>query len=133
MKQIGKKIYYDKNTGELIYAVNERMGAVIETTAEQDRETFTALAERNENSYDVIQLEYGQYREDFVQSSSYRVDVDTKEIIFTYREVDENGGEVEVTPSKPMSVQVEELKTKTDSQEKAIAELTEVVTLSMMM
>jgi hypothetical protein len=71
--RIGRKIYYDKATGNVILDTGEKMGAVVETTVDQDFETYQALKERVRDTVDVIQLEYGQYAEDFAQCNGYRV------------------------------------------------------------
>lgn len=139
LKKIPRKIYYDKLTGIVLLDTGEHLTIMDETTLEQDIKTYKALSERNEDSFDYIRLEYGQYYDDFMQASSFRVDVETKEIIFTYREIDENGEETEITPTVPLSVQVSELTQKSNSQEtqinqqeQAIAELTMLVSMGMM-
>lgn len=139
LKKIPRKIYYDKLTGIVLLDTGEHLTIMDETTLEQDIKTYKALSERNEDSFDYIRLEYGQYYDDFMQADSFRVDVKTKEIIFTYREINENGEETEITPTIPLSVQVSELKQKSNSQEtqinqqeQAIAELTMLVSMGMM-
>ncbi|MFP5303294.1 hypothetical protein R2R70_19090, partial [Cobetia sp. SIMBA_158] len=62
----------------------ERMGSVVATTVEKDIQTYTALSERNRETFDVIELPYGFYNADFSIATGYRVNPETKEIEFTY-------------------------------------------------
>lgn len=61
--KIGRKLYYEKSTGAIITDTGERQGSVVATTIEQDIVTFTALSERNRETFDVLELEYGEYAE----------------------------------------------------------------------
>jgi len=74
--EIGRKIYYDKSTGEILVSVGERSGFVRETTVEEDIATFKVLSERNRETFDYIQLEYGQYSQDFMECNGYRVNIE---------------------------------------------------------
>ena len=62
---IGRKIYYELVTGNIIQETSERQGSVIETTQEQDFQTYISLSERVPSSVGVIQLTYGQYADKF--------------------------------------------------------------------
>jgi hypothetical protein len=120
MNFIGRRIYYDKTTGNVILDTGEKMGAVVETTIDQDFETYKALKERVRDTVGVIQLEYGQYAEDFAQCNGYRVNPETLELEFSY--LDPNATEPqEPVYQKPLSEQIEETK-------EAIAELTLLIT-----
>jgi len=107
LQQIGARIYYDIETGEVILNTGERAGHVVELTPEQERERYTALAERVESSYSWIDLEYGQYREDFAICSGYRVNPETKTLEFSYP--DPNEPETPPVYHKPLTEQVAEL------------------------
>ena len=76
MYQIGRKIFYELATGNIIVDTGERQGAVIATTIEQDIATFTALSERNRETFDVIELPFGYRAQDFAECVGYRVDVE---------------------------------------------------------
>lgn len=84
--QIGRRIYFDKLTGNVILDTGERQGDVVPTTVEQDFETYVALAQRVPETVGVLELEYGQYREDFAACNGYRVDVsgDEPKLVFSY-------------------------------------------------
>ena len=107
--QIGRKIYYDKVTGDIIVNTGDRRGSsLVITTVEEDFAAFKALADRIPDTVGWIQLEYGQYAQDFLECSSVQVNPSTLELEFSYP----NPGEPEETPvyQKPLSVEVEELK-----------------------
>lgn len=102
--KIGRKIFYDKNTGEVIVNTGERQGSVIPTTIEQDITVYKSLSERNRNTFDYVQLEYGQYAQDFMECNGYHVDVSTKEILFSYPNPNET--ENEPVYQKPLSEEI---------------------------
>jgi hypothetical protein len=81
MNQIGRKIYFDKLTGNVLVDTGERMGAVVETTQEQDFQAYAALAERVPSTVGFLQLEHGQDADKFSQYR-YRVDPETSAIIW---------------------------------------------------
>ena len=63
--QIGRKIYYDLSTGNVLLDKGEMQGSVIETTLEQDCASYVALSERVPSTVGLIQLAYGQYADKF--------------------------------------------------------------------
>ncbi len=115
--QIGRKIYYEKATGNVLVDTGERQGSVIETTQEQDFETYQALAERVPETVGYIQLEYGEYAQDFAQCNGYKINPGTKELEFSYPDPNEPGEPQEPAYQKPLTKEVADLK-------QAIAELT---------
>jgi hypothetical protein len=116
MNRIGRKIYYDKQTGNVILSTGEMVGFVQETTIDQDFETYAALKERVRDTVGVIQLEFGQYAADFAQCNGYRVNLETQELEFSYPDPNETEPQ-EPVYRKPLSEELEETK-------QAIAELT---------
>lgn len=115
MNKIGRKIYYDKATGNVIVDTGEKVGAVVDTTINQDFETYQALKERVRDTVGVIQLEYGQYAADFAQCNGYRVNPETLELEFSYP--DPNATEPqEPVYQKPLTEQLKET-------QQAVAEL----------
>lgn len=84
--KIGRKIYYDLATGNVIVDTGERSGSVVPTTVEQDFQSYAALAERVPETVGVLELEYGQYAQDFAACNGYRVDVSgaEPELVFSY-------------------------------------------------
>ena len=92
MKQIGRRIYYDKATGNVLLDTGEMQGsdgALKETTVDQDFESYTVLSERNADTVGVIQLEYGDLSDKFSTCTGYYVDItkspiDKAAIVFTF-------------------------------------------------
>jgi hypothetical protein len=78
-----RRIFYDKLTGDKIHEIG-RNGSFTLPTIEQDIATFTALSERNRDTFDVLELEFGKHHFEFSQATSYRVNPTTKELEFNY-------------------------------------------------
>lgn len=106
--QIGRKIYFDNKTGEVLANTGQHSGDVRETTQEEDFETYKALSERVPETVGVIQLEYDQYDQDFAEGILDHVDPETKQLNFRYP--DPSNPEPEPEPRPPLSVEVEALK-----------------------
>lgn len=109
---IGKIIFYDSLTGEVILTTSEYSGSVVKKTIEQQIETYTELSERNRDTFDVLELEYGQYSPDFAECNSYRVNIVTKTLEFSYPNPNEIG-EMEVVYRQPLTEKIAELEAKT--------------------
>lgn len=114
--KIGRKIYFDNFTGNVIIDTGECMGDVVETTQEQDFQSYTVLSERNPETVGVLKLSYGQYAQDFDECNGYRVNPQTLEIEFSYPDPNQEESQ-EPVYRKPLSEEVNDLK-------QSIAELT---------
>jgi len=113
---IRRKIYYDKLTGNVLIDTGEKCGFVTECSIEQDFENYTVLKARVRETVGMIQLEYGQYAQDFRECNGYRVNPETRQIEFSYP--DPNQPEPrEPIYQKPLSEEIADLK-------QSIAELT---------
>ncbi|MNI44873.1 hypothetical protein D3C73_992700 [compost metagenome] len=119
--EVGMKIYYDKATGNVILNTGEKAGNVIETTVEQDFKCYAALAERIPETVGIVQLAYGQYAQDFWESSDYRINVDTGKLEFNYSSFVQEIVEEDYDP--PLSQVVNELKARIEANEAAIRAL----------
>lgn len=106
--EIGRRIYYDVTSGEVIANTGERSGNVVLTTVEYDISVYIALSERKRETFDHIELKYGQYAEDFATCNGYRVNPATKKLVFSYP--DPNKPEPEQPSRKPLTEEVDELK-----------------------
>jgi len=95
--QIGRNIYYDKATGNVLVDTGERAGDVIETTIDQDFASYTALQERVPESVGCLQLEYGQFFDNFL-NYRYHIDPTTETIVWDIDPID--GGLEEVKQLK---------------------------------
>lgn len=113
MNKIGRKLYYDKTTGDIIVDTGERSGNVVGTTSEKDISTYITLSERNIETFDFIQLEFGQYSQDFAECNGYMVNPETRLIEFSYP--DPNEPDIEPVYQKPLSVEVANLRELVDT------------------
>jgi hypothetical protein len=82
--QIGRKIYFEKITGNVILDTGERQGNVIETTQEQDFAMYAKLQGYIQDAIGLLQLAYGQHSGQFQSCFGYRINPETEEIIFNY-------------------------------------------------
>lgn len=122
--EIGRKIYFDKATGNVIQDTGERSGDVVETTQEQDFATFKALSERVPDKVGLLQLEYGEFAQDFMECSGYRVDISGDEPALQFSYLDGTEEPEEPAFQTPLSEQVNTLKTATAEQQQTIDDLT---------
>ena len=121
MNKVGKRIWFLKNTGEVIFIRGEGIGGE-GSTPEEDVEYYQELNERVRSTIDYIDLEYGQYAEDFMLCNSYRVNPETKQLEFSYP--DPNATEPqESVYQKPLSEQVKELEERQVIMQQALDEL----------
>lgn len=106
MNVIGRKIYFDKLTGNILVDKGEARGShIIEATTEQDFQTYRVLSERNPETVGVIQLEYGQYAQDFMECNGYRVNPETGKLEFSYPDPNESEPQEPVYQA-PLSVEI---------------------------
>lgn len=97
-KYIGKRIYYLKVDGRVILDTGEAEGWVNPTTSEDDWRIYSELQKYNKTELDYIELQFGEFKTEFAECTSYRVNVDTKTLEFDYTPVPPSP-EVPVAPS----------------------------------
>ncbi|WP_328804425.1 hypothetical protein [Paenibacillus apii] len=119
--EIGRKIYFDKITGNVLQDIGQRSGEVVETTQEQDFEVYQILKERIQETVGVIQLDYNQYIEDFGQCTGYRVNTETLELEFSYPDPNQEETQTPVF-QKALSVRVAELNEELTNTQLALAD-----------
>lgn len=100
MVKNGRKIYYCNITGEVIKILGETYNFRIETTLEQDYERFKELNEREFSSISLLELEYGVMYDEFSKCTGVMVDLETKELIFSYEELPQEPTEIEIIQEK---------------------------------
>jgi hypothetical protein len=122
VNQIGRTIYFDKLTGNVLVDKGEMHGAVIKTTVEQDIAIFVVLAERIRDSFDYIALPYGAFAQDFAACNGYRVNVETYELEFSYPDISQPMPQ-EPEFQKPLSIQIAELKEQLTITQQALDEI----------
>lgn len=82
---IGFKIYYEKSTGNVILTIPEKHNAnAKQTTKEQDFLMFDVLSIRNPKEVEVLQLGYGEHRNDFQIANSWSVNMNTGKLEFQF-------------------------------------------------
>jgi hypothetical protein len=116
INKIGRRLYFEVATGNILVDTGEKIGYVRQTTVEEDIASYKVLSERNRNTFDYIELPYGAYAEDFMECNGYRVNPETKQLEFSYPDPNEPEPQ-EPVYRKPLSEELEETK-------QAIAELT---------
>lgn len=119
--QIGHKIYYRKASGEVIFKTSEMSGSVLETTTEEDFEFYPQLQGFDQDKVGMLQLEYGQYADDFARAASHYVNPETNQLMFNYQDDTAQ----KPTYEAPLTDQVAELKARQDSTEQALLSLME--------
>lgn len=83
-KYIGKRIYYLKVDGRVVLDTGEAEGWVNPTTTEDDWRIYTELSKYNKTEVDFIELQFGEFKTEFAECTSYRVNIDTKTLEFDY-------------------------------------------------
>lgn len=115
---IGRMIFFDKITGDKIVDTGEYKDAILKKTADEQIATFKALSERNRETFDVIELPYGAYAQDFSEGRLIGVDLKTKTPIFEYPNP-ENPAEP-IVPPKPLSVEMDAIRREKDALEQRL-------------
>lgn len=119
-KYIGKRIYYLKVDGRVILDTGEAEGWVNPTTSEQDWEIYSELSKYNKSEVDYIELKWGEFKTEFSECTSYKVNIDTKEIEFDYTPIPPSP---EVPTSPTLHERVEALEKTNAEQDLLISEL----------
>lgn len=99
IKQIGTKVYYCNLTGNVLLKIEDMQDHVIETSFSEDYEIYTELKERDKNSIGLLQFNYGEYPRLSEGSTGVMVDLETKELVFSY-------DELPIRPQEPTEIEV---------------------------
>ena len=122
---IGKRVYYDNTNGEIILNTGERSGSVVQTTVDDDIRVYKVLSERNRDTFDFLEFEYGAHREqESIGGYIVSVELETKSLIFEYSTPDEQPPVV--TTENPFD-SIRELKEENTTIKASMAELAELV------
>ncbi len=106
MEFTGKKIFYDKTTGIVLFDSGERT-EYFSLPAERYFEIYPELRSLNISEVGILELEYGQYLQDFAESVGFRVNPETKTLEFSYP--DPNAPEEPPVFQRPLTEQIAEL------------------------
>ena len=99
IKQLGTKIYYCTITGNVIKIIGDMMGCVKETSFDEDIKIYSELKERDRESIGLLTFNYGEYTKLSQGSTGVMVNLDTKELIFSYDELPQE-------PIEPTEIEV---------------------------
>lgn len=89
MNRIGVKLYYDKNTGEVIFQNGEAEGiGITETTFEQDVEILELDKDRSLNDIGIMKFEFGEFYKLMGNNNSIKIDLETLKPIFYNIEIE---------------------------------------------
>lgn len=86
-KYLGKRIYFLKVDGRVVLDTGEAEGWVNPTTTEDDWRIYSELQKYNKSEVDFIDLEFGEYKTEFAEMTSYKIDIATRKPIFDYTPV----------------------------------------------
>lgn len=106
--RLGRKLFYDNVTGLKIVDTGQWDNAIRLKTVEEDIATYKELSERNRDTFDVLELPYGAYAQDFIEGRLVGVDVETKVPVFEYP--DPNAPDEPIVVKVPLSKEVIALK-----------------------
>lgn len=108
MNEIGRKIFFDASTGNVILEKSEMEGHIVPETINDIIKKYNVLSDRNRETFDVLELPFGAYAQDFAESNGYRVNPETKTLEFSYP--DPNAPEAPPVYQKPVSEQIEDVR-----------------------
>ena len=121
IRQLGTKIYYCLLTGNVIKIIGDMQGYVKETTFNEDIEIYTKLKERDINTIGLLQFNYGEYYKLSKGSTGVAVDLETKELIFSYEELPQEP--IEPTEIEVMQNRINQLEEEINKLQYSINEL----------
>lgn len=123
--EIGTKIYYCNLTGNCIYIIGDYKGSFVNTTFDEDYLIYKELNVREKDTISLIQLEYGEYAKLSNGANNVKVDLETKELIFSYEElpaIPQEPTEIEI-----MQNEIKELKEELTQIQTSIDSLTSLI------
>ena len=116
IKQIGTKIYYCLLTGNVIKIIGDMQGYVRETSLDEDIEIYTELKERDKDTIGLLAFKYGEYPKLSQSSTGVIVNLETKELIFSYDELPQEPIEpTEIEKREKLEKEVNNLKNELES------------------
>ena len=129
MKQIGTKIYYCLLTGNVIKVIGDMMGYVKVTSFDEDIEIYAELKERDKDTIGLLTFEYGEYPKLSQNATGVMVNLETKELIFSYDELPKEP--IEPTEIEIMQNEIKELREELTQIQISIDSLTSLITATL--
>ena len=123
--KIGTKIYFEKNTGNVILELGDIEGYVVDSTTEEDFENYTELKKYEKTAVGKIQLEFGELDKllEVNKANAYKIDISGEKPKLIFSWIDP---ETEKPTEKPKT-EVEILQEVVKEQNQKIEDLSEVV------
>ena len=125
IKQIGTKIYYCLLSGNVIQIIGDTQGYVKETTFDEDYEIYTELKERDKDTIGLLTFKYGEYPKLSQGATGVMVDLEAKELIFSYEELPQEP--IEPTEIEIMQEKINQLEKELTQIQTSIASLTSLI------
>lgn len=75
--EIGRKIYYGKSNGVVIWDKGEMFGNVVPTTLDQDKTASPVLTMLDTTELGICQLAFGGYTTEFLTCKAWKIDTVT--------------------------------------------------------
>lgn len=100
-----RRIYYDIASGMPILDTGYR-SVEFEVSVDYEISTYSRLKERSRESFSIIEIPNDQYKQDFEECTSYRVNPKTQQLEFSYEPIED--GEQPIY-QEPLSEQVARL------------------------
>ncbi|UAT29397.1 hypothetical protein K7T73_12380 [Bacillus badius] len=116
-----RRVYFDNSTGDIITTTGGFEGGDVRYTIDYEFEIYSSLKDRSRDSVGVIDLDIGQYEQDFIESDEYRVNLETKTIEFSYP--DPSQPDAPPVFRKPLTERIVELESQNTELMLAVAEL----------
>ena len=88
---LGRKIYFNNVTGEVILITSQIDKYYKETSFEEDYNFYMQFRNYDKDVIDCIKLEYGEHDNEFSSKVCSKVDLSTKELIFEDNPQSEDG------------------------------------------
>lgn len=85
---VGHHIFYDLRTGEVLF-ISPEISNGVGNTPEEDINNYDFLRNRDQTTFDYIELAYGQYVRDFAECNGVRVNLETLALEFSYPDPNE--------------------------------------------
>lgn len=80
---VGRTLYYDKTSGNVLVDTGERQGAVIETTEDNDFSVYPPLQGVSQSSVGILRLSFGEYATEYQTGYITDVNPTTQAVVFT--------------------------------------------------
>nr|DAW12403.1 MAG TPA: hypothetical protein [Caudoviricetes sp.] len=112
INEIGAKIYYLKNTGNVVLHQGDVRGDIVESSFDEDYDNYILLKEYAKDSIGCLKLEYGELGKLLAEhkANSFKVDISSQPHKLVFEWIDYDTGE----PGEPPKTMEELIKEESD-------------------